>query len=211
MKTPLVVIEDMLVEHKLNTLAVYDTAEKLRLYFLEGAPDVLVEKLRELSRRLEGAFLVKAWKRTPRQSGRRPDSEATYTWIVQGRKDDAPIAGVGGVPENVVNELAQLRAEKMLRDQADAEDDGEDDDEGEPAGNDPMGRLVDMLGDLLKPKGAPEARAAANVHRGHPEAMTKERMARILAAVRNCHETDPDTFAQYEGALLSQYGQRKAS
>ena len=210
MKTPLPVVEDMLVEHKLNTIAVFDTAEKLRLYFKEGEPDVLAESLRSLSTKLEGAFLVKAWRRTPRQSGRRPEAQATYTWILQGKKDDAPVQGLsGGIPESIVNELAQLRAEKQLRELLTAEE-PEEKKEEEEEGADAMGHLVDMLGDLLKPK-APQPSPTASAHKGHPAAMTKERMARILHAIRRCHEEDPSTFETYESALLSTYGQAKAS
>lgn len=211
MKTPVPLIEKAIIMHGLNTLAAYDQGERLRLFFAEGTPDELVEHLRDLAHQLEGTFLVKSWKRTPKQSGRRPEAESTYSWHVQGKKEDAPVQGIpGGIPEAVINELAELRAERLVRERLEAERQDEDEDEDE-VGDPALNRLVDMLQGLLAPKPPVPAAPVQGAERGHPSALTKERLVRVLAAIRNLHAADPATFDQYEAALIAQYGQRKAS
>lgn len=217
MKTPPGLVAKVITQHGLNTLAAWDQGERLRLFFREGTPDQLVEDLEDLVRQLDGVFLVKAWKRTPKQSGRRPDSAATYSWLVQGTQArEGAIQGIpGSVPDAVVNELAQLRAEALVRERMAQDAQDEDEDEDEEEATDPaLAKLVDIIQGLLIPKApapGPAGEPVQGAERGHPSALTKERMARILTAVRNLHTVDPATFAQYEAALLQTYGERKTA
>ena len=66
-----------------------------------------------------------------------------------------------------------------------------------------MGQLFTLLQGLLKPT-APAP--VAGTERGHPSALQGDRLDAIVNAVRNLHKQDPDTFAQYEAALLNTYG-----
>lgn len=207
MRTPPALAAKVIQAHDLNTLAAYDTAERLRLFYIEAAPDELEQHLADLVNTLEGIFLVKAWKRGANpKGGRRPQAEAVYSWHIQGKTRDAvadaPVQGmVPSVPPALLDELATLRADKAMREkmeemEADQDDDDDDNQQG-------MGQLVKLLSGLLMPK-APEAVAGAE--RGHPSALQDERMQNILAAIRNLHAQDPQIFAQYEAALLQNYG-----
>lgn len=212
MKTPPALAAKVIQAHSLNTLAAYDVAERLRLFYIEAGPDDLVEHLNDLVRTLEGTFLVKAWKRGANpKGGRRPDSEATYSWHIQGRTSqaaaDQPVQGMAPqVPQALLDELATLRAEKAMREKMEAmEADQEDGDEEEDDQDDSMGQLVKVLTGLLAPKTA-AADPVAGAERGHPSSLQGQRIDRILEAIRNLHAQDPQTFAQYEAALLSSYG-----
>lgn len=207
MKTPPSLAAKVIETHQLNTLAAYDPQERLRLFYVEGGPDELVQHLADLVRDIDGAFLVKAWKRGNNpKGGRRPDAEATYSWLLSGRKPDQaeqPVQGAApAAPQALLDELATLRAEKMLRERMEAEQEEEDDEDQAP---DAMGQLVGLLTNLLLPKAATDA-PVAGAERGHPSALHGERLERIVTAIRNLHGQDPQTFAQYEQALLQTYG-----
>ena len=210
MKTPAALAAKVIQAHSLNTLAAYDVAERLRLFYIEAGPDDLVEHLNDLVRTLEGTFLVKAWKRGANpKGGRRPDSEATYSWHIQGRTSqaaaDQPVQGMAPqVPQALLDELATLRAERAMREKMEAME-AEQEDDDDDAQDDSMGQLVKVLTGLLMPKAA-GADPVAGAERGHPSALQGQRMERILEAIRNLHAQDPQTFAQYEAALLNSYG-----
>lgn len=205
MKTPLELVEKVLDMHGLNALAVYDPSERMRLFFAEGAPDELAEHLRAVAQAVTGSMLVKAWRRTPAKQGRRKTADATYSWIVQGQGQGAePLQGVAAGPSmdpELMLELAQLRAEKALQGK---------ESEPEPERSDLVEKFLETVTGLLVPKPVTPAGPAGpgehSVQRGHPSAMTRERMARILAAVKRLHDADPATFEQYESALLANYG-----
>lgn len=212
MKTPLELVEKVLDMHGLNALAVYDPSERMRLFFAEGAPDELAEHLRAVAQAVTGSMLVKAWRRTPAKQGRRKTADATYSWIVQGQGHAVePLQGLAVQPamdNSLLLELAELRAKRDLEQAAQ--------DEREDGQADMMGKLLETITGLLVPKAAPMAETDVpargsvsgipTAERGHPSAMTNERMARILAAVKRLHEADPSAFAQYEHALLATYG-----
>lgn len=210
MKTPPSLAAKVIETHQLNSLAAYDQQERLRLFFVEGSPDELVQHLADLVRDLDGTFLVKAWRKEGNpKGGRRPHSGQVYSWLLQGRKPEAaeqPVQGTApGVPQNLLEEIAQLRAEKLMRERMDAMQEEDEDEEEETAGPDPMGQLVGLLTNLLLPK-APADATVAGAERGHPSALQGERLERIVSAIRNLHKEDPGTFAQYETALLQTYG-----
>jgi len=222
MKTPPALAAKVIQAHSLNTLAAYDVAERLRLFYIEASPDDLEGHLADLVNTLEGTFLVKAWKRGPNpKGGRRKEAEATYSWHIQGRPrgqvEDQPVQGMAPqVPQAFLDELATLRAEKAMREKMEAmeadqedgdeeEDDQEDGDEEEDDQDDSMSQLVKVLTGLLAPKTA-AADPVAGAERGHPSSLQGQRIDRILEAIKNLHAQDPQTFAQYEAALLSSYG-----
>lgn len=212
MKTPPALAAKVIQAHSLNTLAAYDVAERLRLFYIEASPDDLEGHLADLVNTLEGTFLVKAWKRGPNpKGGRRKEAEATYSWHIQGRTrgqvEDQPVQGMAPqVPQAFLDELATLRAEKAMREKMEAmEADQEDGDEEEDDQDDSMGQLVKVLTGLLAPKTA-AADPVAGAERGHPSSLHGQRIDRILEAIRNLHAQDPQTFAQYEAALLNSYG-----
>ena len=125
MKTPPALAAKVIETHDLNTLAAYDQQERLRLFYVEGAPDELIQHLGDLVRDLDGTFLVKAWRRGHNpQGGRRPDAGQVYSWLLSGRKPDQaeqPVQGAApGIPQTMLDELAQLRAEKLMRERLDA-------------------------------------------------------------------------------------------
>jgi hypothetical protein len=210
MKTPPALAAKVIQAHGLNTLAAYDVAERLRLFYIEAAPDELEGHLSDLVNTLEGTFLVKAWKRGPNpKGGRRKEAEATYSWHIQGRTrgqvEDQPVQGMAPqVPQAFLDELATLRAEKAMREKMEAMEADQEDGDEEEDGQDTMGQLVNLLTGLLMPK-AP-ADAVAGAERGHPSALQGQRMEQIMAAIKNLHAQDPQTFAQYEAALLQSYG-----
>ncbi len=210
MNTPPRLVKRVIEQHALNVISAHDTRDTCKLFYREGTTDEICNDLDDLVKDLTGPFLVKAWRRVPKQSGRRPDSASTYTWTVVGlgvrntAGNDAP-APVAGVPPDIVNELAELRAERMLR-AAQDQDDDQDDDQEDDQDDGPLGRLVDILAKAMDAKAAAPAPAVNGTQRGHPSALTKERMAAVLQAIRNCHEQDPATFDQYEAVLLSTYG-----
>lgn len=213
MRTPPALIRKVIQSHGLNTLAAYDQAERLRLYYIEAGPDELIEHLDELTKNLDGTFLVKAWRSTKgEKAGRRKAVDATYSWLVagMGRKEsvDAPISGstTDNLPAALLAELAELRADRMARERLDAMESEEEEEEEEDAPQDPMiGKLVEMLtGILMKPSPAPAP--VTGTERGHPHALHGERLDAIIHAIRNLHSQDPSTFSQYEAALISTYG-----
>jgi hypothetical protein len=209
MKTPPSLAAKVIETHQLNTLAAYDPQERLRLFYVEGTADELQEHLADLVRDLEGTFLVKAWKRGNPKGGRPVKAEQVYSWILVGRKPDQveqPVQGTA-IPSTMLDELATLRAEKLMRDRLDAIDQEEEDDEEDTSGPDPMGQLVGLLTNLLLPKAGPAATApVTGAERGHPSSLQGERLEAIVNAIRNLHSDDPGTFAQYEQALLNSYG-----
>lgn len=212
MITPPALIAKVMEQHGLNILAAWDVNERLRLYYNEGVASSLTEDLNDLVKAFDGVFMVKAWKRSPEKGGRPKESVQMYSWHVRGngKKSVGEAEGIGamhGVPDAVVNELAQLRAERMVRERMEAEADNSPEDEKDAS----MGKLVDLLTTVLAPKmAAPSpSQPVAGAERGHPSALTKERMMRILNAVKNCHAMDPAAFDQYEAMLVAQYGSTK--
>jgi hypothetical protein len=171
---------------------------------MEAPAAELVEHLQDLAGTLDGVFLVKAWKRRKNpKGGRGTVADQPYAWHVQGRKVEQAETVTGTVhamPQHLLDELTELRVQAAVRDRLDAIED--DDDEPE-APADGMGQLFTLLQGLLKPAAAP---VAGTPERGHPSALQGERLDAIIGAVRNLHRQDPDTFAQYEAALLANYG-----
>lgn len=208
MRTPLAIVEKVIRMHGLNTLAVYDTGERLRLFFVEGSSDEICEHLNEIARAVDGTILVKAWKRTPKQSGRRPEAESTYSWHVaaNGRESAEAVGTIGapaGLSPDLMLELATLRAKEAMKAEPEADYEPE-----------PLDRLVDMLAGMLTKPAAPVERAeplSSPVELGHSSALSRERMAAILSAIKRLHDSDPDTFRTYEGYLLSNYGKPRSA
>ena len=213
MRTPPALIRKVIQSHGLNTLAAYDQAERLRLYYIEAAPDELIEHLDDLTKSLDGTFMVKAWRSTKgEKAGRRRAVDATYSWLVagMGRKEsvDAPISGASTdtLPAALIAELADLRADRMARERLDAMQ-MDDEEEEEDVPQDPMvGKLVEMLSGFLMRPAAGAPAPVTGTERGHPHALQGERLEAIIQAIRNLHSQDPTSFSQYESALISNYG-----
>ncbi|MCX7901195.1 MAG: hypothetical protein N2483_02675 [Burkholderiaceae bacterium] len=210
MIVPIAMVRRVIEQHQLNTLAVWDTAERLRLFFAEGTTEEILEHLNAVHRDLSGAYLVKAYRRSAGKAGRPKAEEGTYSWVVRGAggHQEQP-ERIGALPESLAMELATLRAKAELA-ARDEGDEGEEEEEEDEAGSDVLGKLVDLLAGILAPKPA-ESTVGGTVQRGHPSALTNDRMARILRAVKAAHAADPDGFASMESMLLQRYGQGNAA
>lgn len=208
MRTPPALIRKVIETHQLDTLAAYDQAGNLRIFYIEAPPDELTEHVQDLVNSLEGTFQLRAWRRAGRPSGRKSAAASPYVWNVTGKKPEpTPIQGPAPaeIPQTLIQELADLRAEKLARERLDAmeEDDEEDEDNG--INGTSVDSLVNLLTGLLMKKPAAPITGTTSSGTG----LGGERLEAILEAIRNLHQSDPDTFAQYEQALISTYGSKK--
>jgi hypothetical protein len=211
MKTPPALIKSIIELHQLDELSAYDQQEKCRIYYVTGSPEELCEHLDTLTRSLQGTFLVKA-RKAAKGRGNVAKSVAPYSWLCVGsatREPEpvAPISGAIGSPDplssDLMNELIELRADRIARDRIAALED-EDDDEPEPAL--PMNKLAELIGQILVKSIAPAPAPAPSSPSG---GIGADRLAAITTAIQNLHRQDPDSFAQYESALLTHYGNAK--
>jgi len=206
MKTPVGLAQKVIEAHNLDTLAAYDTGERLRLFYMEAPAEELTGHLQDLASTLDGVFLVKAWKRRRNpKGGRGTVADQPYAWHIQGRKVEQVETVTGtpaAMPQHLLDELTELRVAAAVRERLDAL---EEDDDDEPQAPDTVGQLFTLLTVLLHPAAAAPA-PVAGTERGPASALQGERLEQIVNAVRNLHRQDPETFAQYEAALLSTYG-----
>ena len=211
MRTPPALIKSIIELHGLDELSAYDQQEKCRIYYITGSPEELCEHLDKLTRSLSGTFLVKA-RKAVKGRGAPAKSVAVYSWLVVGsatREPDpvAPISGNIGSTESLssdlMNELIELRAERLAQDRIAALEDDEDDEE--PAL--PMNKLAELIGQILMKSIAPAP--VASVKQTAVGGIAQDRLAAITGAIENLHRQDPESFAQYEAALLTHYGNAK--
>lgn len=220
MNTPVALIRKVVDQHKLTVIEAWDTAERCRLYYYEvHGSESLHDHIDDLVKMLRGPFVIKATIKVKERGGRKTAAQAEYKWTVMGEGNSTPAEAaavpMSGVPSSITDELIQLRVDAAVRAKLDAEGDDDDDDQDDQD-DEPLGRLVTLFEAMLSknaapaspPVAAPVAGAASPdpAQRGHPSALTKDRMADVLTAIRNLHASDPAQFEQYEQMLLSTYG-----
>jgi len=220
MNTPVALIRKVVDQHKLTVVEAWDQAERCRLYYYEvSGSESLHDHIDDLVKMLRGPFVLKATIKVKERGGRKTAAQAEYKWTVMGEGNataaEAAAVPMSGVPSSITDELVRLRVEAAVREQLDAQrGDDDDDDDQDDDQDEPLGRLVSLFETMLSKNAAPAAPPAAApvagapdaAQRGHPSAMTKDRMANLLSAIRNMHDADPEQLAQYEQMLLSTYG-----
>jgi len=197
MTVDLALVRSVCAARELDSLEVYDQAKRSILYDAEGAAEVL-QALDQLPGMLSGTFRLVA----RHGAAKKTAGAKVYEWVVQfdGPEDtDARSEGVGSVDRPTWAEFMDLRLQMQAQELRA---------ELQPADGGHIGKLVEMLGQIMQPGGvgaaapAPAPAPAPVPASAAPGALPPE----VLAAARNVaalYRQDPAAFAQY-APLLAQ-------